>query len=67
MGGKSKACSSHVCNEDVQRLELTSQKCIATDPVITVDRGVGKHTTKKINIITQYNLLYVLNQGIIYL
>ena len=54
------ACSSHVYKEDIQELELTSEKCIGTEPVITVDRAVGKHTNTK-SVRTQYNLLYVLN------
>ena len=54
------ACSSHVYKEDMQELELTSEKCIGTEPVITVDKAVGKHTTTK-SVRTQYNPLYVLN------
>ena len=41
------ACSSHVCKGDIQEIELTSEKCIGTEPVITVDKAVGKHTTAK--------------------
>ena len=44
----------------MQELELTSEKCIGTEPVITVDKAVGKHTTTK-SVRTQYNPLYVLN------
>ena len=54
------ACSSHVCTEDIQELELTSEKCTGTEPVITVDKAVGKYTTTK-SVCTQYNPLYVLN------
>ena len=53
------ACSSHVYKENIQELELTSEKCIGTEPVITVDKAVGKHTTTK-SVRTQYNPLYVL-------
>ena len=34
------ACSSRVYNEDIQGLELTSEKCIGTERVITVDKRV---------------------------
>ena len=54
------ACSSHVYKEDIQELELTSEKCIGTELVITVDKAVGKHTTTKL-VRTQYNPLYLLN------
>ena len=54
------ACSSHVYKEDIQELELTSEKCIGTEPVITVDKAVGKHAATK-SVRTQYNPLYVLN------
>ena len=54
------ACSSHVYKEDIQELELTSEKCIGTELVITVDKAVGKHTTTKF-VRTQYNPLYLLN------
>ena len=54
------ACSSHVYKENIQELELTSEKCIGAEPVITVDKAVGKHTTTK-SVRTQYNPLYVLN------
>ena len=36
------ACSSHVYKEDIQELELTSKKCIGTEPLITVDKAVAK-------------------------
>ena len=52
------ACSSHVYKEDIQELELTSEKCM--ELVITVDKAVGKYTTTK-SVRTQYNPLYVLN------
>ena len=55
------ACSSHVYKEDIQELELTSEKCIGTEPVITVDKAVGRHTTTK-SVRSQYNPLYVLNK-----
>ena len=54
------ACSSHVYKEDIQELELTSEKCIGTELVITVDKAVGKHTTTKL-VRTQYNPLYLIN------
>ena len=44
------ACSNHAYNEDIQRLELTLEKSIGTEPAITVDKGVGKHTTSDIEI-----------------
>ena len=37
------ACSNHFYNEDIQELELTSEKCLGTEPLITVDTAVGKH------------------------
>ena len=46
------ACSSHVYDEDILELELTSEKCIGTEPVITVDKGVGKQATAK-SVFTQ--------------
>ena len=55
------ACLSHVYKEDIQELKLASQKCIGTEPLITVDKAVGKHTTTK-SVLTQYNPLYVLNK-----
>ena len=55
------ACSSYVYKEEIQELELTSEKCIGTEPLITVDKAVGKHTTTK-SVCTQYNPLYVLNK-----
>ena len=55
------ACSSHVYKEDIQELQLTSEKCIGTEPLTTVDKAVGKHTTTK-SVHTQYNPLYVLNK-----
>ena len=55
------ACSSHVYKEDIQELQLTSEKCIGTEPLTTVDKAVGKHTTTK-SFHTQYNTLYVLNK-----
>ena len=54
------ACLSHVYKEDIQELKLTSEKCIGTEPLITVDKAVGKHTTTK-SVRTQYNPLYVLS------
>ena len=42
-----KVCSSHVYKEDIQELELTSEKCTGTEPVITVDKAVGMHTITK--------------------
>ena len=42
-----KASSNHVYKEDIQELKLTSEKCIGTEPVIAVDKVVGKHTTTK--------------------
>ena len=54
-------CSSHVYKEDIQELELTSEKCIGTEPLITVDKAVGKHATAK-SVRTQYNPLCVLNK-----
>ena len=53
-------CSSKVYKEDIQELELTSEKCIGTESVITVDKAVAKHTTTK-SVCTQYNPLYVFN------
>ena len=53
-------CSSHVYKEDIQELEFTSEKCIGTEPVIAVDKAVGRHTTTK-SVRTQYNPLHVLN------
>ena len=55
------ACSRYVYKEEIQELELTSEKCIGTEPLITVDKAVGKHTTTK-SVCTQYNPLYVLNK-----
>ena len=55
------ACSSHVYNKDIQGLKLTSEKCIDLEPVITVDKGVGKHITTK-SVSTQYNPLNVLSK-----
>ena len=40
-------CSSHLYNEGIQGLDFTSENCIGTEPVITVDKGLGKHTTAK--------------------
>ena len=54
------AGSSHTYKVDLQELELTSEKCIGTEPVITVDKVVGKHTATK-SVRSQYNPLYVLN------
>ena len=54
------ACSSHFYKEDIQELELTSEKCIGTESVITIDKAVGKHTITK-SVRTQYNPLYKLN------
>ena len=50
------ACSSHVYNKDRQGLKLMSEKFIGLEPVITVDKGVGKHTTSK-SVSTKYNPL----------
>ena len=55
------AYSSHVYKEDIQELEFTSEKCIGTKPLITVDKTVGKHTTTK-SVRTQYNPLCVLKK-----
>ena len=55
------ACSSRVYNEDIQGLELTSENRIGTEPVITVDKGVRKHTNTK-SVCTQCNPLYVWNK-----
>ena len=55
------ACSSHVYKEDIQELELTSEKSIGTEPLITVDKAQGKYTTTK-SVCTQYNPLNVLNK-----
>ena len=55
------ACSSHVYKEDIQELELTSEKGIGTKPLITVDKAEAKHTTTK-SVCTQYNPLNVLNK-----
>ena len=52
------ACSSYVNKEDMQELKLTSEKCIGMEPLITVDKAVGKHTITK-SVCTQYNPLYV--------
>ena len=41
------ACSSHVYTEDIQELEPTSEKCIGTKSLITVEKAVGKHATTK--------------------
>ena len=55
------ACSSHVYKEDIQELELTSEKGIGTKPLITVDKAEAKHTTTK-SVCTQYNPPNVLNK-----
>ena len=55
------ACSSHVYKEDIQELELTSEKCIGTESLIAVDKAVGKHTTTK-SVRTQYNPLLCIKQ-----
>ena len=55
------ACSSHVYKEDIQELRLTSEKWFGTEPLIIVDKAVGKHTTAK-SVRTQYNPLHVLNK-----
>ena len=39
------ACSSCAYKEDIQELKLTSGKCIGMEPLITVYKAVGKHTT----------------------
>ena len=44
----------------MQELKLTSEMCICTGPLTTVDKAVGKHTTTK-SVRTQYNPLYVLS------
>ena len=55
------ACSSHVYKEDIQELELTSEKCIGTESLIAVDKAVGRHTTTK-SVRTQYNPLLCIKQ-----
>ena len=45
----------------MQELKLTSETCICTEPLTTVDKAVGKHTTTK-SVRTQYNPLYVLSK-----
>ena len=55
------ACSRHGYKEHIQELELSSEKCIGTEPLTTVDKAVGKHTTTK-SVRTQYNPLYALNK-----
>ena len=55
------ACSRHGYKEHIQELELSSEKCIGTEPLITVDKAIGKHTTTK-SVRTQYNPLYALNK-----
>ena len=45
----------------MQELKLTSETCICTEPLTTVDKAVGKHTTTK-SVRTQYNPLYALNK-----
>ena len=54
------ACSNHVYKEDILELELTLEKCISTEPLITADKAVGKHTTTR-SVRTEYPL-YVLNK-----
>ena len=56
------ACSSHGNKEDIQELEHTSEKCIGTEPLITVNKAVGKHTSTK-SVRTQYNPLNVSNKS----
>ena len=53
-------CSTHVYQEDIQELKRTSEECIGTEPLITVDKAAGKHTTTK-SVRTQYNLLHAIN------
>ena len=54
------ACSNHVYKEDILELELALEKCISTEPLITADKAVGKHTTTR-SVRTEYPL-YVLNK-----
>ena len=56
------ACSSHGNKEDIQELEHTSEKCIGTEPLITFNKAVGKHTSTK-SVRTQYNPLNVSNKS----
>ena len=55
------ACSRHGYKEHIKELKLSSEKCIGTESLITVDKAVGKHTTTK-SVRTQYNPLYALNK-----
>ena len=58
---KGRESLSHVYKEDIQELELTSEKCIGTESLIAVVKAVGKHTTTK-SVRTQYNPLLCIKQ-----